>query len=142
MASTSATATAAGADDTPKPARRSSEKTVTQLHEQAPADLRNLYDALEDYLIALGDDVTKTTRQLYYAFRRIKNFACVEIHPQTRKLLVYLKTDPGSITLEPGFTRDVTKIGHFGTGNLEVAISGRADLERAQPLILASYQAS
>ena len=117
-----------------------SEKTVTQLHEQAPAELRNLYDALEDYLLSLGDDVTKTTRQLYYAFRRIKNFACVEIHPQTRKLLVYLKTDPTSIALEPGFTRDVTKIGHFGTGNLEVVIGGRADLERAQPLILASYQ--
>jgi predicted transport protein len=142
VASTSATATAAGADDAPKPARRSSEKTVTQLHEQAPEDLRNLYDALEAYLLSLGDDVTKTTRQLYYAFRRIKNFACVEIHPQTRKLLVYLKTDPSSITLEPGFTRDVTKIGHFGTGNLEVVIGGRADLERAQPLILASYQAS
>ena len=47
VASTSATATAAGADDAPKPTRRSSEKTVTQLHEQAPEDLRNLYDALE-----------------------------------------------------------------------------------------------
>ncbi len=44
-----------------------------------------------------------------------------------------MKTDPNNITLEPGFTRDVTKIGHFGTGNLEVAISGPADFERAQP---------
>lgn len=142
VASTSATATAAGADDQPKPPRRSSEKTVTQLHEQAPEDLRNLYGTLEDYLLSLGDDVTKTTRQLYYAFRRIKNFACVEIHPQSRKLLVYLKVDPDSITLEAGFTRDVTKIGHFGTGNLEVVMGSRADFERAQPLILASYQAS
>ena len=71
---------------------------------------KNLYDTLEAYLLSLGDDVTKTTRQLYYAFRRIKNFACVEIHPQSKKLLVFLKTDPSSITLEPGFTRDVTKI--------------------------------
>ena len=62
VASTSATATAAGAEDAPKPTRRSSEKTVTQLHEQAPDDLRNLYDALEAYLLSLGDDVTKTTR--------------------------------------------------------------------------------
>jgi predicted transport protein len=131
VASTSATATAAGAaEDAPKPARRSSEKTVTQLHEQAPEDLRNLYDALEAYLLSLGDDVTKTTRQLYYAFRRIKNFACVEIHPQSRKLLIYIKTDPQSIPLEPGFSRDVTKIGHFGTGNLEITLNSRSDLER------------
>jgi predicted transport protein len=143
MASTSATATAAGeAGDTPKPARRSTEKTVTQLHEQAPEDLRNLYDALESHLLSLGDDVTKTTRLYYYAFRRIKNFACVEIHPQAKKLLVYLKTEPSSITLEPGFTRDVTKIGHFGTGNLEVTIGTTKDFERAQPLIQMSYQTS
>ena len=133
---------AAGAEDAPKPSRRSSEKTVTQLHEQAPEDLRNLYDSLEAYLLSLGDDVTKTTRQLYYAFRRIKNFACVEIHPQSKKLLVYLKTDPDSIALEPGFTRDVTKIGHFGTGNLEVTLGSADDFERAQPLIQMSYQAS
>jgi predicted transport protein len=104
-------------------------------------DLRNLYDALDAYLLALGDDVTKTVRKNYYAYRRIKNFACVEIHPQTRKLLVYLKTDPKSITLESGFTRDMSKIGHFGTGDLEVAIGNRGDFERAQPLIVASYQA-
>ena len=76
------------------------------------------------------------------AFRRIKNFGGVEIHPRTRKLLVYLKADPSSIASVPGLTRDVTKIGHLGTGNLEVTIGNRKDLERAQPLILASYQAS
>lgn len=61
---------------------------------------------------------------------------------QTRKLLVYLKTDPKSITLEPGFTRDMTKIGHFGTGDLEVTTGNHSDFERAQQLIVASYQAS
>jgi predicted transport protein len=142
VASTSATATAAGVEDAPKPARRSAERTVSQLHELAPEDLKNLYDALEAYLLSLGDDVTKTTRQLYYAFRRIKNFACVEIHPQSKKLLVFLKIDPSSIILEPGFTRDVTKIGHFGTGNLEVTIGSTRDFERAQSLIQSSYQAS
>jgi predicted transport protein len=142
MASTSATATAAGQEEGPRAAPRSSPtKTVSQQHDQAPEGLRNLYDALEDYLLSLGDDVTKTTRQTYYAFRRLKNFACVAIHPQAKKLLVYLKADPGSITLEPGFTRDVTKIGHF-PGPLEVAIASHQDFERAQPLIQISYQVS
>jgi predicted transport protein len=143
VASTSASATAAGAEETARPGSRASQsKTVSQLHDQATEDLRNLYDSLEAYLLSLGDDVTKTTRQNYYAFRRIKNFACVEIHPQSKKLLVYLKADPAGLVLERGFTRDVTKIGHFGTGNLEVTISGKQDLERAQPLMLGSYQAS
>jgi predicted transport protein len=140
MASTSASATSAEGQDSSGRAP-ASERTVVQLHERAPEDLRVLYDALDAYLLALGDDVTKTVRKNYYAYRRIKNFACVEIHPQTRKLLVYLKIDPKSINLESGFTRDMTKIGHFGTGDLEVAIGNRGDFERAQPLIAASYQA-
>jgi len=143
VASTSATATAAGTEEQAKPGPRPSQsKTVTQLYEQAPEDLRNLCDELEAYFVSLGDDVTKTTRQNYFAFRRIKNFACVEVHPQSKKLLVYLKIDPIRLAPEPGFTRDVTKIGHFGTGNLEVTVSSKQDLERVQPLALVSYQVS
>lgn len=93
MASTSAAATSAEGQDSSGRAP-ASERTVVQLHEWAPEDLRILYDALDAYLLALGDDVTKTVRKNYYAYRRIKNFACVEIHPQTRKLLVYLKPIP------------------------------------------------
>jgi predicted transport protein len=143
VASTSASATSAGDQDSPgRTTTPASDRTVVKLHQRAPKDLRDLYDSLDAYLLSLGDDVTKTVRKNYYAFRRIKNFACVEVHPQTKKLLVYLKADPSNLVPQPGFARDVSNIGHFGTGNLEVSISNRRDLERAQPLILASYQAS
>jgi predicted transport protein len=114
-------------------------KTVTENQEHAPADLRSLFDALEAYLLALGNDVNKRTLKFYIAFRRIKNFACVEFRPQKRHLLVFVKVDPKSITLETGFTRDVSAIGHFGTGDLEITLSTVDDLEKAKPLLLASY---
>ncbi len=38
-------------------------------------------------------------------FKRIKNFACVEFRPTAAKILVYVKVDPASVQLEPGFTR-------------------------------------
>ena len=56
--------------------------------------------------------------------------------------MVYLKVDPDSVELVDGFTRDVRKIGHFGTGDLEVSISNETDFERAKPLFDASYKAS
>jgi predicted transport protein len=121
---------------------KSKTKTVTEYLEQSPADLRDLYQATEDFLLALGDDVTRKTTQVYIAFRRIKNFACVEVHPQSKKVLVYLKVDPDSLALESGFTRDVRDIGHFGTGDLELALSKMEDLERAKPLLVASYEAN
>jgi len=53
-----------------------------------------------------------------------------------------VKVDPATIVLEPGFTRDVSNIGHFGTGDLEITLSTPDDLERAKPLLKRSYDES
>jgi predicted transport protein len=66
----------------------------------------------------------------------------VEFRPTTGKIIIYVKVDPDSIVLELGFTRDVRKIGHFGTGDLEITLTAAEDLEKAMPLIKSSYDAS
>jgi len=116
-------------------------KTVTEYLEKAPPTLANLYHAVDAFLVALGEVQVNVTKQ-YVAYRRIKNFACVEVHPQSKKLLVYVKVNPEGVRLEPGFSRDVRKIGHFGTGDLELTLTSPADLERAKTLLVQSYQAS
>lgn len=113
--------------------------TVSEYLEKADQDLTDRFHALKDFLGNLGDDVQEKTLKNYFAFRRIKNFACVEVKPQDRKLLVYLKVNPDEVALEPGFTRDVRKIGHFGTGDLEVVIRSDDDLAKAMPLVANSY---
>lgn len=115
-------------------------KTVTEYLAQAKPELRDRYEALKAFLMALGDDVQVNTLKYYFAFKRIKNFACVEIRTGAENLLVYVKVDPDSVTLEPGFTRDVRKIGHFGTGDLEITIRKDEDLERAKGLLVKSYE--
>lgn len=117
-------------------------KTISSQIAEAPADLLDLYHLLTDYLTAVGDDVQVKTTDYYIAFRRIKNFACVEIRNQMKKLLIFAKVNPDTIALEPGFTRDVRGIGHFGTGDLEITIQTVADLEKAKPLLDQSYQNS
>ena len=114
-------------------------KTVTQYLDGSPQSLKDLFADLEAFIVALGDEVTKKTLKLYFAYRRLKNFACVEVHPQTHTLLVYLKVDPDSLQLEEGFSRDVRSIGHFGTGDLELRIKNATDFAKAQPLIQQSY---
>lgn len=106
---------------------------------EAPQDLSDLYHLLEDHLTSLGDDVDQKVTDYYVAFRRIKNFACVELRNQLKKILVFVKVNPDTIALEEGFTRDVRKIGHFGTGDLEITIHNPGDLERAKPLLEQSY---
>jgi predicted transport protein len=103
--------------------------------------LRDVYEALKAFAEGLGDDVQTATLKWYVAFKRIKNFACVQPHARDGVILVWVKADPLP-PLEPGFTRDVTEIGHAGTGNLEITLRSLADLERAKPLLLRSYEAS
>lgn len=104
--------------------------------------LRDLHEELRSYLLALGDDVQEKVLKYYVAFKRIKNFACIEVHPGRALLRAFLKVDPDTVTLEPEFTRDVRKIGHYGTGDLEVNLRNREDLERAKHLFQQSYEAS
>lgn len=122
--------------------QRSTESVVAEYLGKAPTHLKDLFYDLEAFVTALGDDVQKKTLKLYFAYKRIKNFACVEVHPNSQHLLVYIKVNPDDVALEEGFTRDVRTIGHFGTGDLEIRIASRGDLENAKPLILASYEAS
>jgi predicted transport protein len=124
------------------PKLKQTQKTVSAFLEQAGAELRSLYDSLDGFMLGLGDDVSMKTTRYYLAYRRIKNFACVQVHPQTGQLLVFLKVNPDDVALEDGFARDVRQIGHQGTGDLEVRIESLDDLERAKPLIEKSYDAS
>lgn len=115
-------------------------KTFSEYLVQADTEIRDRYESLKSFIEALGDDVQTNVVKFYVAFKRIKNFACVEIRPQNKHILVYLKIDPESISLEPGFTRDVREIGHFGTGDLEITLRSDEDLGRAKELILKSYE--
>lgn len=126
----------------PSSGRGATYKTVSELLEGSPASLQDLFLQLEAFILALGDDVQKKTLKYYFAYKRIKNFACVEVHPQNHNLLVFVKVNPDDVDLVDGFTRDVRKIGHFGTGDLEIRVNNRADLERAQSLIVDSYERS
>jgi predicted transport protein len=131
------------ADDAPAPkGSTSTSKTVTEYLDQASDALKDLYAELEAYCESLGDDVTKKALKFYFAFRRLKNFACVEVHPQARTLLIYVKIDPDTVELEEGFSRDVRSIGHFGTGDLELRVRNPEQLQKALPLIQKSYEAN
>lgn len=127
-----------GSPDVPK----TDKKTIEQHLDTLDSSLQDLYHALRSHLMALGDDVQKKDLKYYVAFKRLMNFACVEVHPNKEKVTVFLRVNPDSITLQKGFTRDVRKIGHYGTGDLEVTLRNLEDVERAHQLLQRSYDNS
>ena len=113
--------------------------TVTDHLEGASSEMLDRYGLIRDYLLACGDDVQEKTLENYVAFRRIKNFACVQLRNQIGKVLVYLRVDPANIELEDGFMRDMRNKGHYGTGDLELNIMSDDDFERAKPYFDKAY---
>lgn len=121
----------------PGPRRRHAGATPDRRSVGAVAELAA---AVDEVLLGLGEDVSKVERKQYDAYQRLRNFACVTARQD--KLLVYLKAAPAAVDLVPGFTRDVTGLGHHGTGDLEVQLRSDADVERAAELFRQSYAAA
>lgn len=118
-----------------------SQQMEHRIANSSPA-LKELFEATGHALMSLGEDVQVKALQYYWAYKRIKNIACVEVYPSDNKVTVFLKVNPDEVELEAGFTRDMRKINHFGTGNLEVIIRSEADLLKAQPLFQKAYDGS
>lgn len=148
FASTTAGATAArvptlGTMALPKAIKSTGKySTFSENLERSPQELKDLYEELRLAIEAMGDDITMKLTRYYVNFRRLKSFASIEVYSQAKKLHVYVKVDPTSIELEEGFSRDVTKIGHLGNGNLELIITSAESLAKALPLIQSSYEAN
>jgi predicted transport protein len=102
--------------------------------------LRDLLSAVDERLHSCGSDVRQVQRLQYYAYERPRRFALLEVYPTKHAVMLFLKIDPRRVTIEPGFTRDMTATWHFGgIDDLEVTIKSKADLERASALIDLAY---
>lgn len=107
----------------------------------ASPELLAIYEQARSFILAQGDDIIEKPLKLYVAFRRLKNFVCMSlISRHDPHVFLVLKLDPTTVELQQGFTRDVSKIGHWGTGDLEVVLRTPADFEKAKVLIERAYQ--
>jgi len=114
------------------------DKPVTEWLADLPPTLAPVFEALEKHLLSLGDDVQRKDLKLYIAFKRLRNFATVIF--QKKRLILHLHLDPMFVKMEDGFTRDVSDIGHWGTGDTEIILGSLADLEKAKPYIAQAYE--
>lgn len=98
---------------------------------------QNLYYTIREYILSLGDDISENQLKFYVAFKKAKNFVCIEVYKSS--VLLHLKLNPDTVDLIPGFINDVRSKGHWGTGDLEIAIKSLDDFEKVQHLIDRAY---
>jgi len=100
--------------------------------------VQELAHTSQEFILGLDSSIEEAPKKHYIAYRTSQNIVCMEI--QKQRVILFLKLDPEQIDKLPGNARDVSSIGHFGTGDLELKINSLEDLEIAMPYIQSAYQ--
>ena len=92
---------------------------------------------LREFTVSIDSSVEEVPKKLYVAYKVAKNFVCLQT--SKNKITLFLKLNPKTISPMPENARDVTEIGHYGTGNLEYVIMSQADLDEAKKFIRMAF---
>ncbi len=99
---------------------------------------RELFDGLRSEILSLDDCIREEFLKLYVAYKAETNF--VDVVPQARRLRLSLNMDFPEIDDPRGICRDVTGVGRWGNGNIEVSLERIEDLPYIIGLIRQSLE--
>lgn len=119
-------------------ARASGAYTFDQHVKDKPQVIRDLALAVNEFITGLDSSIQVVPKKFYVAYKTSQNIVCLEV--KQKKLHLFLKLDPKRVSGPKGLARDVSNVGHFGTGDLEITVSSQADLDQAEPFIKNAYE--
>jgi predicted transport protein len=128
---------------TPKPVKagKRSPTDYAESHHTGgkPNEVIELYRGLDRFCQDLAPGrVTRAYKAKYISWALDKAIFCCA-HLQRGGLRVWVKTDPKQLDPGVSFARDVSKIGHWGVGDVELAVNGVDRLSDAEDYIRRSF---
>ncbi len=99
----------------------------------------DLYQELRDHIFTFAEEgeIVEKFNKMYIGYKHGKNFC--EVRIQTAALKVWLDIPLSELKDQLGLVRDVSDIGHYGTGQVEMHLSNSTDINNAVPLIEQSF---
>lgn len=92
-----------------------------------------LYEKFRDAILNLSDGIEVTPQKHYIALKKNGNLACLEL--QKKKVKIYIAAKAGTLDDAKSLAKDVSAIGHYGTGDYELQVSDDKDLEYIMSLV-------
>ncbi len=96
-------------------------------------ETRELYFKFKDAVLNLADDIQVIVNKQYIAFKKGINILCVVI--QKKQIRMWIGVKAGMLDDAKGLAKDVSNVGHWGTGDYEVAVTNDKDLEYIMSLV-------
>lgn len=103
-------------------------------------ETKMLFESLRERIFALnGDgDIIEKPNKIYLSYKHGKNFCEVQI--QANKLKIWMDILYNDLDDPQKISRDVSKIGHHGTGTVEINLSELSEMDSVMYLIEQSYK--
>lgn len=99
--------------------------------------IKPIFDALRKEVVALNPNVTEEFLKLYVAYKAETNF--VDVVPQAKRLLLVLNIGIAELDDPRGLCRDISNIGRWGNGDVEVGLASLDDLPYVMGLIRQAF---
>lgn len=106
------------------------------LAQDGPA--RRLFEAFRKEVVAMDPCVTEEFLKLYVAYKAETNF--VDVVPQAKRLRLSINLEFHELHDPRGMAKDVTNLGRWGNGNVEVAFESTEDLPYVMGLIRQGFE--
>lgn len=100
--------------------------------------MRGVFDAFRKEVLALDPCVTEEFKKLYVAYKAETNF--VDVVPQAQRLRLSINMTFAEINDPKGLCKDVTDLGRWGNGDVEVALKSLDELPYVMGLVRQSYE--
>lgn len=113
--------------------RKTSSYTLEDHPHVCGGPMSDLFAQLREHILALGSDVHEEYLKLYIAYKAVTNF--VDIVPQKSKLRLSLNMSFDQLDDPRGMGKDITGLGRWGNGNVEIALADAADIPYVMGLI-------
>ncbi|KQU82349.1 hypothetical protein ASC78_17300 [Variovorax sp. Root318D1] len=111
--------------------------TISDHPQLAGGRVRDLFDALRKELLALDPCVNEQFLKQYVAYKAETNV--VDVVPQAKRLLLVLNLGIDEIEDPKGLCRDISNVGRWGNGDVEVGLSSIDELPYVVGLIRQAF---
>jgi uncharacterized protein with ParB-like and HNH nuclease domain/predicted transport protein len=112
--------------------------TIADHQHLSAGPVRNLFERFRKEVLALDSCVAEEFLKLYVAYKAETNF--VDVIPQSRRLLLSINMPFADIIDSRGMCKDITGVGRWGNGNVQVGLSSPEELPYALGLVRQSFE--
>lgn len=106
--------------------------------EYLQGDMLKLFEQLRTRICNLDNSIREEFKKLYIAYKATTNF--VDIVPQKSRLRLSLNLAFHEINDPRGICKDVTNLGRWGNGDVEIGISSHEELDYIMFLIEQAFE--